>query len=114
LPNLFDDCPPFEIDGNLGGCAAIAEMLLQSHAPAPDGGTIIDLLPALAPAWANGEVRGLRARGAVSVDLRWADGKLVEAWLTADADGTFAVRGQNGDLRKLKLRGGVRTCFKID
>lgn len=86
-PNLFDSCPPFQIDGNFGGTAGIAEMLLQSHAGE------IAILPAWpAEAWPTGSVTGLRARGGLQVDIRWEQGRARSAVLTALAAGEHTVR----------------------
>ncbi|GAA1120777.1 glycoside hydrolase family 95 protein [Kribbella jejuensis] len=97
-PNLFCAHPPFQIDGNFGATAGIAEMLLQSHT-----GDIV-LLPALPDAWSSGRVSGLRARGGVVVDIAWTPNG-IEAVLTADRDQERTVRYGDGQVRVRLIAG---------
>lgn len=98
FPNLFDAHPPFQIDGNFGVTAGIAEMLMQSeYCPTieADAKPVVFLLPALPTQWTEGKVSGLKARGGYSVNVEWKDGKLAKATITANqrhASETIVIR----------------------
>ena len=100
LPNMFDVCPPFQIDGNFGGPAGMTEMLLQS------GRGEVSLLPALPPAWGRGAVRGLRARGNLKVDMRWNDHALTHAVIHAARPARVVVTAM-GRTRDIVLHVGA-------
>nr|WP_311131913.1 glycoside hydrolase N-terminal domain-containing protein [Nonomuraea gerenzanensis] len=87
-PNMFDLHPPFQIDGNFGATSGIAEMLLQSH------NGELHVLPALPPAWPNGQVRGLRGRGGHTVDVTWSSGGATEILIRCDRDTVVNVRSR--------------------
>ena len=113
--NLFDAHPPFQIDGNFGATAGIAEMLLQSHDPygTPTSLTpvqsgeaaFVHLLPALPSAFPNGKVSGLRARGGLEVSIAWENGRLVKASISSKEAKSVRVRYAGKEIG-IRLRAG--------
>jgi alpha-L-fucosidase 2 len=95
MPNMWDTCPPFQMDGNFGATAGVCEMLLQSQAGE------LHLLPALPKAWPNGSVTGLRARGGFLVDIAWKDGKVTSCRIASNDKRKATVR-VNGQTRVIQ------------
>lgn len=105
-PNLFDAHPPFQIDGNFGGAAAVAEMLVQSSAQE------IHLLPALSKSWNSGSVKGLKARGGFEVDLTWSQGKLKQLIIKSALGGKTSLV-YNGKKQMLSLKKGTKKIINF-
>ena len=108
--NLFCGHPPFQIDGNFGGTSGITEMLLQSHIREGDQ-YILQILPALPDAWANGEVKGLKARGGFEVDIKWKNGKLESCRIKSLA-GSELKAGYKGKTIRMSTEAGKK--YKLD
>jgi alpha-L-fucosidase 2 len=104
-PNLFDAHPPFQIDGNFGGAAGIGEMLVQSHTK------FIDILPALPAALANGEVKGICARGGFVIDMKWNTGKLQQLTVLSKAGMPLVLRYNEKVINITTTKSGV---YKFD
>ena len=100
---LFEVCPPFQIDGNFGGCAGLEKMLRQSHerveVRGQESAVLLDLLPVWPKAWASGSVRGLRARGGFEVDIAWQNGKVTN----------YRIRSKEPGEVKLRVNGEAQT-----
>ncbi len=104
-PNLFDNHPPFQIDGNFGATAGIAEMLMQSH------NGVIQILPALPSSWKSGQIKGLRARGGFEIDIIWEDGKLKHLYVISLLGNPCEIRSE-GNLINFETTAGQ--TFRFD
>ena len=113
--NLFDIHPPFQIDGNFGGVAAITEMLLQSHLGSPDD-RIIELLPSLPSDWKNGSVKGIRARGNLTFDILWGDSVLKKAVVTSGCERILKIKlnDKTSNLKVNKPYTIEDCCLKVE
>lgn len=108
-PNMFDMHPPFQIDGNFGGGAGIAEAILQSHSGE------ISLLPALPPEWSEGGVKGIIARGGFELSFKWADGKITECEIISRCGNDCRIFGENVSVSGAETaKDGSCTVFKTE
>ena len=108
-PNMFDMHPPFQIDGNFGGGAGIAEAILQSHSGE------ISFLPALPPEWSEGRVKGLMARGGFELNFKWSDGKVTECEILSKCGNECCIFGENITVSGTSaVKDGIRTVFKTE
>ncbi|MBN2166351.1 MAG: glycoside hydrolase family 95 protein [Marinilabiliaceae bacterium] len=105
-PNLFDAHPPFQIDGNFGGSAAVIEMLMQSDE------NVIYLLPALPGAWPHGTIRGIKARGGYEVSINWKDGELQQATITNLCGNSFKVKYRGKEISISSKKGEITVLNK--
>ena len=110
--NLFDIHPPFQIDGNFGGIAGITEMLIQSHLGSPDE-RIVEILPALPDSWSNGSIKGVKARGNITFDIEWKNGKAAQITVKAEKDTALRLklnsRTQTPTITQHEISDGILT-----
>ena len=111
--SLMNTIGPFQIDGNLGAVAGIAEMLIQSHTKDENGNYVIHLLPAIPKAWSNGKVSGLKARGNFEVDMEWSNGTLTSVLLYSKNGGSCSVKAGD-DLMKVTLKAGEKKELTLE
>lgn len=110
--SLMNTIGPFQIDGNFGATAGIAEMLIQSHLKDEKGNFILQLLPALPAEWQSGNVKGLKARGGFIVDMEWKDGKITTATIFSEKGGSCKVQIQQSII-DLTLKEGEEWEYKL-
>lgn len=113
-PNLFDAHPPFQIDGNFGGTAGVCEMLVQSTLEIVNNKPVyyIHLLPALPHVWKDGEIKGLKTRGGLTIDMQWYDHQVYALHIKADADVTINLHYNCKTDSVRRLKKGEKMFFR--